>query len=34
VETFSCPRGKTSNGDWVVCIERARTYTTPGAACR
>ena len=34
VETFSCWRGKTSNGDWVCCTERARMYTTPGAARR
>ena len=33
VETFSCWRGKTSNGDCVCCTERARTNTTPGAAC-
>ena len=24
VEMFSCWRGKTSNGDWVCCTERAR----------
>ena len=34
VATFSCWRGKTSNGDWLAASERARTNTTPGAARR